>query len=432
MELTKCQENAYNSFKDRLDGKHNKHLVINGEGGTGKTYLAKKIIKLAEERGLRGIILSAPTHQSRKILTEQSGYEASTIHSILKISPTTYEDVQIFEQCKIPDLSECDLLICDEVSMYDDDLFDILMKTIKSHTIIIGLGDKEQFEPVRGESVSYNKNTISKFFTDERFIQLELVENKRNGGALLEVCRSVRNGNTITHNIKDRSGVYIVDSLNTFLKMYFVFVKTPEDLFENRIVSYSNKIVDDLNKVARKHLYGDGKDPIIKGEYLVLQEPVVKKFKYNRKTYSETVYNNGEDVRVERVTKVRETLKSRNFSDLEVDFYRIDVVSLETSVRYNLCVITDENEDIKVASYLNDLSNFYRNNKYKSHWADFWKNKGMFTKVKALPACTIHKSQGSTFKRVFYVRAGLPNEPRVIKQSNYVAISRAKELAVVY
>ncbi len=76
------------------------HVTINGPAGTGKTTLTKFIIEALISTGETGIILAAPTHAAKKILSKLSGKEASTIHSILKINPVTYEENVLFEQKK--------------------------------------------------------------------------------------------------------------------------------------------------------------------------------------------------------------------------------------------------------------------------------------------------------------------------------------------
>ena len=96
-DLTEGQKNAFNIVMRAIKEKKH-HVTINGPAGTGKTTLTKFIIEALISTGETGIILAAPTHAAKKILSKLSGKEASTIHSILKINPVTYEENVLFEQ----------------------------------------------------------------------------------------------------------------------------------------------------------------------------------------------------------------------------------------------------------------------------------------------------------------------------------------------
>lgn len=60
--------------------------------------------------------------------------DATTIHSALKISPVTNEELRVFEQQKgkkAPDLSTCRVFVVEEASMVDMDLFRIIRRSIQ-------------------------------------------------------------------------------------------------------------------------------------------------------------------------------------------------------------------------------------------------------------------------------------------------------------
>lgn len=92
--------------------------------------------------------------------------DATTIHSALKISPVTNEELRVFEQQKgkkAADLSECRVFVVEEVSMVDKELFRIIKRTIPSCAVILGLGDKDQIRPVNTEGIT----ELSPFFDEE-------------------------------------------------------------------------------------------------------------------------------------------------------------------------------------------------------------------------------------------------------------------------
>ncbi|MDP6042461.1 MAG: helix-hairpin-helix domain-containing protein, partial [Candidatus Latescibacteria bacterium] len=61
-------------------------LVLTGGPGTGKTTTIKGLIALLEARKKK-IALAAPTGRAAKRMSEATGYEAKTIHRLLKFSP---------------------------------------------------------------------------------------------------------------------------------------------------------------------------------------------------------------------------------------------------------------------------------------------------------------------------------------------------------
>ena len=103
-DLTEVQQNSFNAALEAMKTT-GQHITINGPAGTGKTTLTKFLINHLVRTGESGIMLAAPTHQAKKVLSKLAGMEAQTIHSLLKINPTTYEDATLFEQSDVPDLS---------------------------------------------------------------------------------------------------------------------------------------------------------------------------------------------------------------------------------------------------------------------------------------------------------------------------------------
>lgn len=430
--LTECQQKAFDIFKELINVKYNvdkTHLTINGRGGTGKTFLTKAIYEYALENKMP-IMLAAPTHAARRELTKATGIEANTIHSILKISPKTYEDQSVFEQIEVPDLSKCRILICDEASMFDTKLFGILMGSISRNTLVIGMGDKKQFRPVDVESDQFEE--ISRFFTDKNFKQFELLENKRNKGALLDVCNDVREGIPIYQKFEDGTGVLELD-MQQFMQAYFRTVKTPDDFLANRMVCFTNKAVDQMNEIIRKRIY-QTEEPVVLHEVIVLQEPVIKKYKHDGKNVTEAVYNNGENVRVNHITQVTKPITVRGITEtLYLSYYSLNVVSLDTDLEHTISVLYSEEEKAKLASFLSTMAYEYKSDQSKRRfWGDFWNLQSEFTKVKPIPVSTIHKSQGSTFDNLFFIRSGLHRvDDELRQQADYVAISRAKKIAFV-
>lgn len=124
-------------------------FVLSGGPGTGKTTTINLIIRYFETEGM-DILLGAPTGRAAKRMTEATGFEARTIHRMLELnSALSDEDKRkvSFERNQDNPL-EADVIIIDEMSMVDIQLFQALLKAIVPGTRLILVGDVDQLPSV--------------------------------------------------------------------------------------------------------------------------------------------------------------------------------------------------------------------------------------------------------------------------------------------
>lgn len=418
MNLTQEQQLAFDSAMSAIENKG--RLTINGYAGTGKTFLTRHIVDELKKRNVNGVVLTAPTHQAKNVLTSLSGKEAYTIHSVLKINPVTYEDQVVFDQREIPDLRNTQVLICDEVSMYDSRLFNILMRSAPD-SAIIGLGDIAQLAPV-------NDTEISKFFTSSAFKQVSLTDVIRNGQGIIDVATAVRNGGDIFENVSDGQGVICLrsdKSIKTFFEQYFKIVKSLDDCSKTKIMCYTNKNVQKLNQIVRKNLLKT-EDPYVKGEILVLQEPVSKDLTYDGKTFSENVFNNGEAVVIEAISFGKQKFMFTGMPGEEFDICSLLVRSLDSGTCETINVFPDEQVERKFGLFMGKVADRMKTGAIPKQWKQWWKHKEFYTKVGYYPACTIHKMQGSTIENAFLYTPCMANADELTRQQLlYVGLTRA-------
>lgn len=119
-----------------------KALVITGGPGTGKSTITRAILTISRHVTKR-ILLAAPTGRAAKRMSEITGFEAKTIHSLLEWSFTNGG----FKRSATSPL-ECDLIIIDEASMIDTMLMFSLLKAIPSSCRLILIGDINQLPSV--------------------------------------------------------------------------------------------------------------------------------------------------------------------------------------------------------------------------------------------------------------------------------------------
>lgn len=143
MELDELQLKAVEeSIKNGL-------FILSGGPGTGKTTTINMIIRYFESEGM-DIFLAAPTGRAAKRMTEATSFEAKTIHRLLELNSALSDDDTRranFERNQENPL-EADVVIIDEMSMVDIQLFQALLKAILPGTRLILVGDVDQLPSV--------------------------------------------------------------------------------------------------------------------------------------------------------------------------------------------------------------------------------------------------------------------------------------------
>ncbi len=151
-ELEKINSIKYNDEQRMAVKKalENNLLIITGGPGTGKTTIIKAITELYQhvnklnyDEFTERLALLAPTGRASKRMSESTFLPASTIHRFLKWNKDTLE-FMVNESNK----SDVELVIIDEVSMIDINLFDSLLKGLRSNVKMILVGDYDQLPSV--------------------------------------------------------------------------------------------------------------------------------------------------------------------------------------------------------------------------------------------------------------------------------------------
>ncbi len=124
-------------------------LILSGGPGTGKTTTINMMIKYFETEGM-DIFLAAPTGRAAKRMTEATGFEAKTIHRMLELNSALSEDntrKASFGRNRENPL-EADVIIIDEMSMVDIQLFQSLLDAVVPGTRLVLVGDVNQLPSV--------------------------------------------------------------------------------------------------------------------------------------------------------------------------------------------------------------------------------------------------------------------------------------------
>jgi len=219
IELAETQKEAIHTILS------SKTAVITGGPGTGKTTLLNSVLKIFQANKYK-VILCAPTGRAAKRLNEATGIEASTIHRLLQYDPSKHEFK--FDQ---DNPLECDVLVVDETSMVDVQIFYSILKALPDHAGLIIVGDVDQLPSV-------GPGQVLKDIIDSGAIPTV---------KLTEIFRQGKNSNIITSAHAVNEGMFPRlehdpnDKSNDF---YFIEANTPE------------KIIDIIIRLVRDNIPG--------------------------------------------------------------------------------------------------------------------------------------------------------------------------------
>lgn len=148
-EVEKIQ--GFNFVEEQLEAirksiKHNV-LVVNGKAGTGKTSVIKGISKVLNANGDYSYNACALSGKASLRIEESTGLNASTIHRMLGYSPNGDWIYTKFNPM------ESDIVIVDESSMVNSELFYRIVTAIPTGAKLIIVGDVGQLESIGAGAV---------------------------------------------------------------------------------------------------------------------------------------------------------------------------------------------------------------------------------------------------------------------------------------
>jgi len=432
----------------------NNTFTLAGYAGTGKTTCIKKI--LDEYRF--DVVVSAPTHKAKKVIMGTTDIEGKTLHSLLGLRPDVDLDnfnpnYPQFDPIAQPTIIEYDLVIIDEASMINEDLYIMIHKTIEGcDTKVLFMGDPAQIPPVgEKESVVFNQVT-------NEFHQLTKIERQNETNPLALVYSELRN------NLNKSSGGFKRDSLmndigegvifteDTMEFKNLILIKYRSEEFKNntefaKVIAWKNTTVMGANKSIRNELFGKGSDVVEVGDVLMGYRSVRgSNGRYN-------IIENSEDYRVVAKTELSENKYGimgwnvRLREDLPhgkskfKNVFIVDVNKHDNLHRY--AELHDEYKEIGLKrEMVGSWGKYYAFRRENILMKTINKFKGgtvrnkKETIVKDMDygmAITAHKAQGSTYTHVFVMENDM-DENWSVKERNqlkYTSLTRPTTSAVV-
>jgi exodeoxyribonuclease-5 len=226
-------------------------LTLGGYAGTGKSTL---IATLAAELADLSVAFSAPTGKAALVLRQKlrlagvdlSGRYCGTIHRLI-YRPKIDRRTGRYRGVELADSLDCDLLVVDEASMVDDDVY----RDLRSfHVPILAIGDHGQLPPVEG-----HLNLM-----EAPDLRLTEIHRQAHGNPIIRLSAEIRAGaSPMEGDSQDpRLRRVRVKTREDVEKLLGRLIQTPAAAWETAVLCYTNRARVWLNRIVRRILGIEG------------------------------------------------------------------------------------------------------------------------------------------------------------------------------
>lgn len=424
-ELNEEQKGAVAHTERFFTERNDLAMTLIGPGGSGKTTCVFFSVERLVKAGLK-VLLAAPTNKAVKQLEKSSrefgeieNTAFSTLHGALGLAILPNEENQSTVKVGKGLLELFDVIVVDECSMLGKFVLykHLLPEAQDKGCRLLFMGDDFQLNPVMED--------LSPTFTEFESIALERVERQGQDSEILEVNNALRTAIKSKKPFKapDPQGRDIeMIKPGHFLNHLVESFDADTDLEQYRILSWSNKRVDEINAAIRKKIYGRNPDLFVAGERVVTGKPL-------KDMEGNVQLSTDEECWVYNVTE------STVFDDHTGEDYKtfrlvLDPVYDEDSGKVIAQVLQPSERD-RFYEQLDGMARAAKNSSPQDRrrmWASFWAFKELFADIRHCYCITVHRSQGSTFEHVYLdVKDILRNTKRFERQRLlYVGYSRPR------
>lgn len=422
--LTKDQSSTLDSIMSLINSKHFRDpllIRISGSAGTGKTYLAQQIVYNLRGR-YSNIYATGLTNKAVAVLANKlNGVKSCTIHKLLKIKRKinddgTVEYVTSLDEKTNP-FTNVSVLIIDEVSMMDDYIYNLLVRSLsESRTICIMLGDSKQLPPVGSDNSPAFEADIENSF------ELTEIVRQSEGNPIIDLSRNLSLLASNENKIVDDCGYVFTNRLDQILD------KLVESNGTNKYkyLAWTNQSVNTINSIVRKRLYGDNPNLLELGETIVFDEPYVGG--------GSIAYHTNDELLIENISV--DTLSF--YCPIEVrvkkdgGYVKTNHVDLKVYIINDGIYAIHEDDKNKYATLKSSIRKACKEGTVK--WVDYYRFAENFIVFKYNHALTVHKSQGSTYETTIIDYTDMMRNTKTseLKKLLYTAVTRSSKRLIIF
>ena len=235
--------------------------VITGYPGTGKTFVTKVIVDLFKRENLSFVLLT-PTGISAKKLSLITGEEAGTIHRRLgytgRSKPWKYNFEQQFA---------VDVVIVDESSMIDQEVFYRFLEAIPSSASLIFIGDTAQLPSVAPGNVL--RDIINSGVAE--VTSLTKIFRQSEGSSIKVNAKRIHQGQMV--DVNEKSAFYFIQETNHD-KILKVIIGLSEKFKKSDIQVLSPKKASLIGTHSLNQMLKETLNPPIDEEYETKKEEI--------------------------------------------------------------------------------------------------------------------------------------------------------------
>lgn len=447
------QKKAFEELKDFIHDKNDDNIyVLKGWAGTGKTYCVSFLVRyvldvIYPNKNWYKIAVTGPTNKSVRVIKKTTGIKNprvtfQTIHKLLGLTERITSDGQqefVNQGDFEPQIRKTKLLIIDEVSMLNDDLFHEILR-YRSDIKIICMGDPAQIPPVgKPDCIPFMDELLEMYGI--KTLELKTIMRQKGDNPIIDTSVLIRTDlenpyaeTGVESNLNDRgegieflnlNSSSIRESFNDILSSYFNSEEFKEDPEYSKIIAWRNKTVEKMNQLVRKVIYGDESigSKILLGEKLIANNPIIE--------MGQILFNTNDEFTVDK---------------FEIKTEKAGVADEEGTLKYYETGVTFLNDEDKKVTYFIDILHedsesyfFVLANKLKKiaiekrgkekSWIKYYDFIRRFADVSYAYSITAHKSQGSTYTTAFVLEDDIDVNPNVVERNRikYTAYTRSSK-----
>lgn len=458
--LNEDQKKAFEELRDFITNKYDDRIyVLKGWAGTGKTYCISILIKYVLEIIHKNnrwykIAVTGPTNKSVKVIKRASSIRNprvifQTIHKLLGLQEKITQDgkqefVSDYGSSQIGNIS---LLIIDEVSMLNDELFEEIIKH-RDRIKIICMGDPAQIPPVgRPDCIPFRDDLLEKYGIET--LSLKKIMRQKSGNPIIDSSIKIRENieqsgkivDPVNNLLENGEGIEFLDinvpevrkNFRETLSKYFKSKEFENDAEYTKIIAWRNKTVSTMNDLVRKIIFGDEseKSKILPGEKLIANNPIIRAgsvvFPTNEE-FTVISYELDSDQFVFPYLEIGET--TIKYYNTKVKYYNDDFKECKATV----FILHEDSQSAydMIASALKKYA--IRVGGKDKAWLKYYEFLREYDDVGYSYSITAHKSQGSTYQYSFVFEDDIDLNIDVIERNRikYTAYTRAsKKLYVI-